>query len=76
MKTVNQVIDQVIALFMRVLNGGFVGIRNYKSASTGRVLRSRVTVLATSPSEESSDVKSLVVNSASALIDNTSATAE
>jgi len=37
MKTVNQVIDQVIALFMRVLNGGFVGIRNYKSASTGRV---------------------------------------
>jgi hypothetical protein len=37
MKTVNQVIDQVIALFMRVLNGGFVGIRNYKSSSTGRV---------------------------------------
>ena len=37
MKTVNQVIDQVIALFMRVLNGGFVGIRNYKSESTGRV---------------------------------------
>ena len=37
METVNSLIDRMIALFMNVFNGGFVGIKNYRSASTGRV---------------------------------------
>jgi hypothetical protein len=37
METTQSIINQVISLFMRVFKGGFVGIRNYKSQSTGRV---------------------------------------